>query len=156
MANNNKTYVSKAKLKELSEELDFLKTDKRKDVAEKLEYAKSLGDLSENAEYQEARENQASVEKRILELEVLLSNAEIVEKHHSSVVGVGSIVVVQKVGAKTESKYFIVGSEEADVATSKLSNISPFGEALMGGKKGDRVSFESPSGEMKYKIINIE
>ncbi len=153
---NNKTYLSKEKYKELSDELDFLTTTKRKEIAKKLEYAKSLGDLSENAEYQEARDDQAGIEKRIMELEALLKNVEVVKKHHSEKVEIGSVVVVQKVGDKEKKELQIVGSEEADMLMGKISNVSPLGSALMGGKKGDLVSFESPVGEVKYKIINIE
>ena len=152
----NKTYLSKEKHKELSNELDFLTTTRRKEIAEKLEYAKSLGDLSENAEYQEARDDQAGTERRIAELELLLKNVEVVKKHHSDTVEIGSALVVQRVGEKEKKDFQIVGSEEADMATGKISNVSPLGQALMGGKKGDTVSFESPAGEIKYKIVNIE
>ncbi|MFC1720853.1 transcription elongation factor GreA [Patescibacteria group bacterium] len=153
---NQKTYLSKEKYKELSNELDFLTTTRRKEIAEKLEYAKSLGDLSENAEYQEARDDQAATEKRIAELELLLKNVEVVKKHHSDEVEIGSALVVQRVGEKQKRDFQIVGSEEADMATGKISNVSPLGKALMGGKKGDTVSFESPAGEVKYKIVSIE
>ncbi len=154
--NEEKTYLSKEKFKELSNELDFLTTTRRKEIAEKLEYAKSLGDLSENAEYQEARDDQAGTERRIAELELLLKNVEVVKKHHSDKVEIGSSIVVQRVGEKEKKDFQIVGSEEADMATGKISNVSPLGQALMGGKKEDTVSFESPAGEIKYKIVNIE
>ena len=97
-----KSYVSKQKYKELGNELDYLKTTRRKEIAEKLEYAKSLGDLSENAEYHEARDDQAGTEKRILELEDILKHAQMVEKHHSEVVEIGSAIVVKKTGEKDE------------------------------------------------------
>jgi len=151
-----KTYLSKQKFKELSKELDLLKTERRKEIAEKLEYAKSLGDLSENAEYQEAREDQVNTERRILELETLLKDVEVVKKHHSEEVEVGAVIVVQKEGEKEKKTYEIVGSAEADSAAGKVSNVSPFGEALMGKKKGETASFQSPAGEVKYKIIDIE
>lgn len=156
MAPGIKTYLSKQKHKELAGELANLKTARRKEVAEKLEYAKSLGDLSENAEYHEAREDQANVEKRILEIETTLKNAEVVEKHHSNTVEVGSVVVVQKEGDKEKRNYQIVGSTEADSASGKISHVSPLGEALMGKKKGDTAIFQSPKGKVQYKVVDIE
>jgi len=150
-----KTYLSKEKYKELSEELGSLKTTKRKEVAEKLEYAKSLGDLSENAEYHEAREEQAKVEARIMGLDTILQSAEVVEKHHSEEVEIGSGVTVQKKGGEKVT-YQIVGSEEVDTASGKISNASPLGEALMGKKKGEKTVFESPVGSVEYKIVDIE
>ncbi len=151
-----KSYVSKEKYKELGKELEYLKTARRKEIAEKLEYAKSLGDLSENAEYHEAREDQAGTEKRILELEEILKNAQVVEKHHSEAVEIGSVIIVKKTGGKDEKKYQIVGSEEADTVTGKISYLSPLGSALMGKKKGDKASFQSPAGKVEYTIIEIE
>ncbi|MEK7134136.1 MAG: transcription elongation factor GreA [Patescibacteria group bacterium] len=151
-----KSYVSKQKYKELGNELDYLKTTRRKEIAEKLEYAKSLGDLSENAEYHEARDDQAGTEKRILELEDILKHAQMVEKHHSEVVEIGSAIVVKKTGEKDEKKYQIVGSEEADTGAGKISYLSPLGAALMGKKKGDKTSFQSPVGKVEYSIVEIE
>ncbi|MEK9167905.1 MAG: transcription elongation factor GreA [Patescibacteria group bacterium] len=156
MAPGVKTYLSKQKHKELTSELTNLKTARRKEVAEKLEYAKSLGDLSENAEYHEAREDQANVEKRILEIETTLKNAEVVEKHHSNAVEVGSVVIVQKDGDKEKRNYQIVGSTEANSASGKISHVSPLGEALMGKKKGDTAIFQSPKGKVQYKVVDIE
>jgi transcription elongation factor GreA len=153
---DSNTYLSKEKYKELENELDFLTTTRRKEIADKLEYAKSLGDLSENAEYQEAREDQANTERRILEIEITLKNASVIKKHHSDKIEVGSSVVVQKEGESNKTKYQIVGSEEADMSLGKISNVSPLGEVLVGKKVGEDVFFESPSGKMKYKIINIE
>lgn len=151
-----KSYVSREKYKELGEELGYLKTTRRKEIAEKLEYAKSLGDLSENAEYHEAREDQAGTEKRILELEEILKHAQVVERHHSDIVEVGSVVVVKKIGGNGDKKYQIVGSEEADTANGKISHLSPLGAALMGKKEGDKTSFQSPAGKVEYTIIEIE
>lgn len=151
-----KSYLSKEKYKELGKELEQLKTTRRKEIAEKLEYAKSLGDLSENAEYHEAREDQANTEKRILELEELLKHAQVVEKHHSENVEVGSVVLVKKSGGKEEKRYQIVGSEEADSVAGKISHVSPLGSSLMGKKKGDKGSFQSPAGKVEYTIIEIE
>ena len=151
-----KSYVSKEKYKELGKELEYLKTTRRKEIADKLEFAKSLGDLSENAEYHEAREDQAGTEKRILELEEILKNAQVVERHHSEAVEIGSVIVVKKTGGREEKKYQIVGSEEADTVTGKISYLSPLGSALMGKKKGDKVSFQSPAGKVEYIVVEIE
>lgn len=149
-------YLTRQKFKELQAELTELKSVKRKEVAESLEYAKSLGDLSENAEYQEARELQANIEERIMKLENLLNSAKIVESHHTSTVEIGSMVVVQKGSSTEKIRYNIVGSEEADMAKSKLSNRSPLGQAMLGKKKGDSFTFKTPTGQVGYKIIDIE
>ncbi|MFA6338927.1 MAG: transcription elongation factor GreA [Candidatus Paceibacterota bacterium] len=152
----DKEYLTKEKFNEFSKELDYLKKTRRKEIAESLESAKALGDLSENAEYQEAREMQANIEERIAKVESILKNAVIVSPHHSDVASIGSVVVVQKDGERDTRKYSIVGSEEADMANGKVSNHSPLGLAIMGKKKGDVVAFKTPKGEAKYKIIDIE
>lgn len=153
---NNKEYLSKEKFKLLTAELEELKTVKRKQIAEELEFAKALGDLSENAEYHEAREAQASLEDRILQLESILANAEIVAAHHSDKVEVGAVVHVKKAGDKTARVYTIVGSEEADTAAGKISFKSPLGQALLGKKKGEEFKFKTPAGEVKYTVVSIE
>ncbi len=150
-------YITKEKHKALTEELDILVKQKRKEVAEKLEYAKSLGDLSENAEYHEARDAQASVEDRIKKIESILKNAVIVsDEHTTDVVGVGSRVVIVKEGSKEENEYTIVGVEESDLALGKLSVRSPLGEAVMDKKKGEKFTFNAPSGPISYRIIEIK
>lgn len=149
-------YLTKEKFEELTAELLELKTVKRKKVAESLEYAKSLGDLSENAEYHEAREAQANIEDRIAKLEAMLKSAVIMSLHHSEAVGIGSIVNLEKQKDKTLVKYKIVGSEEANLAESKLSIKSPLGSAMVGKKKGDLFKVNTPSGMVDYKIIDIE
>ncbi len=151
---NDHEYLTKDKFDEFTKELVLLKGTKRKEVAENLEYAKSLGDLSENAEYHEARDIQATVEDRIAKLEALLKNASIVSGNHTGVVNVGSVVTVEKDGKKTT--YSIVGSEEADVAQNKISIKSPFGQAIFGKKEGDLFSFQAPVGEISYKITDIK
>jgi len=153
--NDHKEYLTKEKLKELEAELHALKTVRRKEVAESLEAAKSLGDLSENAEYQEARELQATIEERIMKLEGIVKNAVIVERHHSDSVDIGSSVMVKKDGDKAERSYTIVGSEEADMATGKISYVSPLGKALMGKKKGDVFTFATPAGSVKYSVVKV-
>jgi transcription elongation factor GreA len=156
MTQKNKEYLSKEKFKELKIELENLKTKKRKEIAEELEFAKSLGDLSENAEYHEARESQAALEDRIANLESILANAEIVGTHHTNQVEVGSTVHVKKTGDKAEKTYIIVGSEEADMIAGKISFKSPLGQALLGKKKGEEFKFKTPVGEAKYTITSIE
>ncbi|MEQ1561354.1 MAG: transcription elongation factor GreA [Nitrospira sp.] len=147
-------YLTQEKFNEFTKELAHLKSVKRKEVAEALEYAKALGDLSENAEYHEARDEQATVEDRIAKLEELLKTAVIVHGNHSNVVNVGSVVTVEKDGKK--SVYSIVGSEESDVVGNKISVKSPFGQAVLGKKKGESFSFKAPSGELTYKLIDIK
>jgi len=151
-----KEYLTKEKFKALSEELDYLKKTKRREVAEQLEYAKSLGDLSENAEYHEARDMQGVVEDRISKLEAVLKNAVIVSSHGTEAVVVGSEVTVTKNEDKNEKIYTIVGGEESDLAAGKISVHSPFGEAIIGKKKGQSFSYNAPSGPITYKIIEIK
>jgi transcription elongation factor GreA len=152
---SQKEYLSKERFKELTEELKVLKTEKRKEIAKELEYAKSLGDLSENAEYQEARESQAALEDRITTLESVLSHAEIVAVHHSNIVEVGASVEVRRNGDPKTKKYTIVGSEESDMLAGKISFKSPLGHALMGKKKGDEFTFKTPAGVAKYTVVSI-
>lgn len=151
-------YLTKEKFDQLNNELKDLKTVKRKEVAESLDYARGLGDLSENAEYHEARELQANIEDRISKLETMLKNATIVsaESTHSEHVRIGSAVTVEKQGEKIQRKFKIVGSEETDMAQGKLSNRSPLGSAILGRKVGESFSFVSPAGTMTYKIISVE
>ena len=148
--------ISKEKFEELTHELDDLKTRRRKEIAEQLEYARSLGDLSENAEYQEAREMQAAVEERIQKLESTLKSAKINKSVKSDSVGMGASVTVEKIGEDEKHVYTIVGAEEADMLSGKISYHSPLGGALMGKKKGDQFSFATPRGTMKYKILKVE
>ena len=149
-------YLTNEKLQEFKKELDFLRTEKRKQVAESLEYAKKLGDLSENAEYHEARQAQAEVEDRINHLENLIKNAVIVEGQGGDLVNIGSKVSIQKEGEKDIRVYVIVGSEESDMTTGKISNISPLGSAIIGKKKGDTVVVNTPKGRINYKLMSVE
>lgn len=148
--------LSQEKFEELTKELEGLHTTRRKEVAEQLEYARSLGDLSENAEYQEAREMQAAVEERIQKLEAILKNAKIVRGSKSDTVGMGSNVSVQNLNSDDKHTYIIVGAEEADMFAGKISYHSPLGNALMSKKKGDEFSFNTPKGVQKYKILKVE
>ena len=149
-------YLTKEKYKELEKELDNLKTNKRREIAEALEYAKSLGDFSENQEYQEARDSQAVLEDRINRLEAILKSAKIISTQDASVVSVGSVVTLEKEVDKTRKSYTMVGSEEADASIGKISIHSPLGAAVVGKTKSTAFSFQTPSGEMKYKIIDIK
>jgi len=148
-------YITEEKKHALEAELKDLKGPKRKEILEALQYAKSLGDLSENAEYHKAREDQGNLEVRIAKIEQILQSSETVKGGGGDVIEVGSKVVVQKKGDGEKKNYVIVGSEEADMANGKISNRSPFGEALFGKKKGDDVSFKTPSGVVSYTIVNV-
>lgn len=154
--NFDKEYLTKEKHGELSEELDLLRRVKRKEIAEQLESARSLGDLSENAEYQEAREEQGKIETRILHLEEILRRAEILKHKHSDSVDLGSVVTVQKTKGDEKNTYEIVGSAEVDILKNKISFQSPLGSALMGKKKGDDFVFETPKGKVEYKVLKVE
>ncbi len=155
----DKTYLSQEKYEKLKEELEHLTTVRRREVAEKLEYAKSLGDLSENSEYQEAREDQSSTEERIAKVESLLRSAEIVsyDAHETGdSISIGSKVTVRKEGGEREDVYEIVGEEESDISQKRISNKSPVGAAIIGKKKGDEVVVRTPNGEAKYTIVKVE
>lgn len=148
--------VSQDKFDEMVKELEHLKTVRRTEIAKNLEYARALGDLSENAEYQEARDLQAATEERIKKLEELVKFAKIVtDGKKKSEVGFGSKVSIKKSGDVDTHEYTIVGSEEADMRVKKLSHVSPLGAALMGKKKGDTFTFETPNGKQTYTIERI-
>lgn len=153
---NDANYLSKEKFDELTAELENLKTVRRREIAEQLEYARSLGDLSENAEYEEARNLQAATEDRIRTIEEQLAHARIIEHAKGNAVSLGSAVTIQKQGEKDEHTYTIVGSAEANMQEHKISHLSPLGSALMDKKKGDLFSFETPKGVQKYKIVGIK
>lgn len=148
--------VSQEKFDEMVKELEHLKTTRRTEIAKNLEYARSLGDLSENAEYQEARELQAATEERIRKLEELVKRAKIVtDGKKKDVVSFGSKVAIAKKGSDDVHEYMIVGSEEADMRERKLSHVSPLGAALMGKKKGDVFTFETPNGKQTYTVQKV-
>lgn len=152
---SNIHYLSQEKFDALKEELLNLKTVERKKIAENLEYAKSLGDLSENAEYHEARDKQADVEDRIAELEQIIKYGQIITSHHADVAEVGTTVVTKRENGN-EEKFVIVGAEEADMLVGKISHESPLGSALLGHRIGEVVTVSTPKGEIKYKIIDIQ
>ena len=142
----------------LEEELEYLKAVKRKEVAERLKVAISFGDLSENAEYDEAKNEQAKLEEQILKLDEKLRKAVIIDESQIdlNIVTVGSIVKVFDFDFDEEVEYVIVGSAEADPFEGKISNESPVGKALIGAHTGDEVEVEMPSGIMKYKVLEIQ
>jgi transcription elongation factor GreA len=149
-------YLTTEKFNELQKELDFLKIERRKEIAEHLEYAKKLGDLSENAEYHQAREDQAEVESRIGRLENILKNAVMVGTGGTEVITIGSTFRLTKEGDNKSYLYTIVGSEEADMSVGKISNLSPLGSALLGHKKGESVTVNAPKGKVTYTIDIIK
>lgn len=144
-------------LKKLEQELEFLKTVKRKEITEKIKVALGYGDLSENSEYDEAKNEQAFTEGRILQLENMLKNAEVVDESDISTekVSVGSIVKIKDYEFDEEVEYSIVGSAEADPINYKISNESPVGEALIGKKVGEIVEANIPGGVAKFEILGI-
>lgn len=151
----DKYYLTKERLEELKQELDDLKNKKRVEIAEKLKRAKEYGDLSENAEYAEARDEQSVVETRIFELEELLKKAVVIKKSEGSdKVEVGSTVTVKKNG--DIFRYTIVGSYEAKPEEGKISDESPLGRAFLGHKVGDSVTATTPGGQAGYQITKIE
>ena len=156
MTDTQGTVVSQEKFDEMIKELEHLKTVRRTEIAKNLEYARSLGDLSENAEYQEARDLQAATEERIKKLEEMVKNTKIIQDGKKrSEVGFSSKVTIRKEGSTEPHEYTIVGSEEADMRVKKLSHVSPLGAALMGKKKGETFTFETPAGKQTYTIEKV-
>ena len=150
-------YLTYEGLKERERELEYLKTEKRKEISEKIKVALGFGDLSENAEYDEAKNEQAEVEIKIVKLEKLLKNAKIIDEDDIStdVVSMGIKVKVLDIDMEEEEVYSIVGSEEADIMANKISDESPVGRALMGAKVGETVTVDAPNGSFELKILEI-
>ena len=140
---------------ELEGELNNLKNNERPAVIEAIKEARAQGDLSENADYDAARNKQAEVEARIKEIEFMLQNAKIIEKGVSHIVGLGSNVDILYVDDNEQESYSIVGSMEADPFTNKISNESPIGKAIIGKQEGDIVDIESPTGSYQIKIVKV-
>ena len=154
-----KNILTEEGLAKLEDELQDLKVVKRKEVAAKIKEAREQGDLSENAEYDAAKDEQRDIEIRIEEIEKILKNAEIVtnEDVDANAINIGSTVRIKDLEFDEEMEYKIVGSTEADVLGNKISNESPVGIALIGSKAGDTIEIETPSGEMvQYKILEIK
>lgn len=147
--------VTEQGLIDLKNELNNLKTVKRPEILEALKEARALGDLSENAEYDAARNDQAVTEARIKELEVMIDNAKVIKEKKSDSVGLGNKVTIEYVDNKEKDVYYIVGSTESDPFANKISNESPIAQAIIGKKKDDVVTVASPNGEYKVKIVEI-
>lgn len=144
-------------LKKLEEELEYLKTEKRREVAERIKVALGFGDLSENSEYDEAKNEQAQVEMRIIDLENKLRNVKVIDEDEidTKTVQIGNTVQVLDMEYDEKVDYTIVGSTEVDLASNKISNESPIGKALLGRKKNEVVEVEAPAGVLSFKILKI-
>ncbi len=151
-----KTYTKEG-YEKLVNELEYLKVTRRPEIKEAIAVAKGFGDLSENAEYDEARTEQAKVEMRILELEALINNAVVVDEASidTSVVGLGSTVVLENEKNGMRKEYSIVGSNEADPLHGKISDVCPIGQALVGKREGDVAVITTPAGTVNYKVISV-
>ena len=150
--------ITSARLKELEAELNYLKTTREKEVAELIKEARSFGDLSENSEYDEAKNEQAKLYGRIAEVENILANAVIIEEGEENTgrVGLGCRVRVLDIEMEEEEEYSIVGSQEADPMNYRISDDSPFGRAMIGKGVGDVVEVEAPVGVLQFRILNVE
>ena len=150
--------MSAARAEELQEELNYLKTTRSDEVAEQIKVARGFGDLSENSEYDEAKNEQGKLYSRIAELEEILQHVVIVDESNapSNVVTIGSTVTVVNASGMEMPPYKIVGSQESDPMNGIISEESPFGKALVGAKEGDTVTVEAPSGSIVYKVLKIE
>ncbi|MBQ9853953.1 MAG: transcription elongation factor GreA [Bacilli bacterium] len=154
---SNKTiYLTDEGLQELVSELDYLKMEKRPEIIQALKEARALGDLSENAEYDAARNEQAVVEGRIKELEIMVENVEIISGTTDGKIALGSTVTIKYVDDDEEEEYMIVGSQESDPFNNKISNESPLAMALMRHQKGDTVTVDSPKGKYDVEIIDVK
>ena len=144
-------------LEKIENEIEYLKTVRRKEVSERIKVALGYGDLSENSEYDEAKNEQAQVEERIAKLEMMVRNAKIIDEKdlNTDVVNIGSSVKVRELDTMEEEEYTIVGSAEADPLEGKISNESPVGSKLLGNRIGDVVEVEVPDGIIKYEICGI-
>lgn len=141
----------------LKDEIEYLSGTKRREVAERIKEAREFGDISENSEYDDAKNEQAQVEYRIQQLEQKLRNARVVDTEHlpKDTVSIGSLVTLKDINAKKTREYAIVGSAEADPKKQRLSNESPVGRALLGRKKGETVTIPVPRGAIEYQIVKI-
>ncbi len=155
---DEKVLITKEGFEKLKVELEYLKTQKRPEVSEKIRVARGFGDLSENAEYDEAKAEQVKVENRINELELQIKNASIIEEKKDKkekVISIGDTVKIQDIKRGTEMTVSIVGTVEADIAQRKISNESPVGKALIGSKKGDLIDVTTKIGVVQYKVLEI-
>ena len=150
-----KQFITKKGLEKLKEELNELKTTKRQEIAKRIQIAKDLGDLSENAEYSEAKEQQALNEIKIAEIEETIKNAETIDDRHlrSDIIHIGSTITVKN--GKTQRTFTIVGSNEANPSEGKISNESPLAMSFLGHKVNDKIEVETPKGKVVYLVISI-
>lgn len=150
--------LSAERLEELKQELNYLKTVREKEVADQIKEARSFGDLSENSEYDEAKNEKGKLYSRIAELDEILSNYTIIEEQETArdIVHVGNNVVVKDLEFDETLTYQIVGSQEADPMNGRISEDSPFGKALLGNAVGDEVQVEAPAGVLRYRILEIQ
>ena len=151
------TVITDEGLKKLEKELEELKTVKRKEVAEKIKVARGFGDLSENSEYDEAKNEQAIVEARIAEVEAMLKVARVLDETEIAhdTISVGSTVKLKDLEFDEIETYYLVGSTESDPMNNRISDESPLGKALLGKKVGERISVDAPSGEVPYEILEV-
>ena len=156
MAEMQRTLVTREGLEKMQKELDELRSTKRAEIAQRLKAAIAMGDLSENSEYDEAKNAQTFLEGRILQLEQQIRTAQVIEKVAKDRVDVGSTVLIEDMEEHLQEKATIVGSTESNPFEGRISNESPVGRALMGAKAGDTVEAEAPNGVLKYKVISIE
>lgn len=154
---NNETLITAEGLEKLKAELEDLKLVKRKEISEKIKTALAFGDISENSEYDEAKNEQAAVETRIAKLELMIKNAKVIkEAKQKGIVSIGSKVTIKDLEFDEVMEYTIVGSAEADPFEGKISNVSPLGKALLGKKIGEIIEVASPVGDMiKYEILTV-
>lgn len=158
MAAEKSYYMTKEGLEKLEKELTYLKTERRQEVVERIKVAREFGDLSENSEYDAAKDEQAFVESRIASVEKMIRNAVIIENDHQNpnMVGLGKTVTFQELPDGDEESYTIVGSAEADPFEGKISNDSPIAKSLLGKEVGEQVTVPTPGGDIKVKIIKVD
>jgi len=158
MANEKVVVLTLEGLTKLEKELEHLKTVRRREVAERIKQAIEFGDISENSEYEDAKNEQGFIEGRIISLEKMLRNAQVIDEEdvHTDEVSVGSKVVITDLETNEELTYTIVGSAEANPSAQKISNESPVGKSLLGKKSGETVKIEVPAGLLQYRVERIE
>ncbi len=158
MSNDQPVYLTEDGLHKVKEELEFLTTTRRREVAQMIAEAKAEGDISENAGYDEAKTAQGFLEGRIRELENILKKAQVIKEDvvAANIVAIGRTVIVREEGTDFDESYTIVGSLEADPSNGRVSNESPLGKALLGKKVGAKTVVNSPGGEIVFKIIRVE
>lgn len=156
VANTNEVYLTPEGLRKLKEELDYLRNVRRPEVARRIHEAKADGDVSENAGYDEAKNEQAFIEGRIMTLEALLQKAIVIQEADTKEeVRLGSLVSIRELGSDEVETYQIVGSAEVDPRNGKISNVSPLGKALMGRRIGERVTVQTPGGILHFEVVKI-